>query len=64
MKAVRCKNKQCGAKIAYINGKHRELECPKCGTSFAVELNVTAKSVEVPKMPNGEVSHGSGPVAT
>jgi hypothetical protein len=32
MKAVRCKNKQCGEPIAFINGPHRYVVCDKCGT--------------------------------
>ncbi len=32
MKAVKCKNKQCKERIAYINGQHKEITCPKCGT--------------------------------
>lgn len=32
MKAVRCKNKQCGEPIAVINGPVRWLDCLKCGT--------------------------------
>ena len=31
MKAVRCRDKQCRAEIAFINGPHKEIECPKCG---------------------------------
>jgi Zn finger protein HypA/HybF involved in hydrogenase expression len=31
MKVTRCRNKQCGAEIAYVNGPHRYIECPKCG---------------------------------
>ena len=37
--------------LANVN-RHSPYDCPKCGTSFAVELTMTAKSVEVPKMPN------------
>jgi phage FluMu protein Com len=31
MKPIRCRDKQCRAVIAYINGPHKEIECPKCG---------------------------------
>jgi hypothetical protein len=31
MKPLRCRNKQCRAVIAYINGPHNEIECTKCG---------------------------------
>lgn len=30
MKAVRCRNKQCRAYIAFVNGS-QELECRECG---------------------------------
>lgn len=39
--------------LANVN-RHSPHECPKCGTSFAVELTMTVKSVEVPKMPNDQ----------
>jgi hypothetical protein len=32
MKAVKCKNKQCGHTIALINGNVPALTCEKCGT--------------------------------
>jgi phage FluMu protein Com len=31
MKAVRCRDKQCGAEIAFINGPYKWIDCPKCG---------------------------------
>ena len=31
MKAVRCRDKQCRAEIAYMNGPHQKVKCPKCG---------------------------------
>jgi hypothetical protein len=31
IKPIRCKDKQCGAAIAVINGPNHYVDCPKCG---------------------------------
>ena len=30
MKVFRCRDKQCGERIAFVNGT-QQIECPKCG---------------------------------
>ena len=36
MRPLRCKDKQCRAVIAVINGPFKQIECPKCGKTQKV----------------------------
>jgi uncharacterized Zn finger protein len=47
MKKIRCRNRQCGNVIAYINGNVPAVTCDKCGTVRKLYHNEKRDSIKL-----------------